>query len=209
MDNSYEMQKRYFTSQLKQFRTKPELNRARIEDCEYYLEMMEEAGSPAEFKKRIQQTGNMVSTARAESYDRYDNRAFTYEELGQERKAEEDRLRLEIIESAENHSELSQKLEEFEQNTELAFNENKAINALGSIINALFHLNTDGADSNDEERSLIKFQTYWKLMNEADPDVSWEKIMTYKPYRDRIIFTDEQMAVLENKFMEVCDGLHS
>jgi len=209
MDNSYEMQKRYFTSQLKQFRTKTELNRARIEDCEYYLEMMEEAGSPAEFKKRIQQTGNMVSTARAESYDRYDNRAFTYEELGQERKAEEDRLRLEIIESAENHSELSQKLEEFEQNTELAFNENKAINALGSIINALFHLNTDGADSNDEERSLIKFQTYWKLMNEADPDVSWEKIMTYKPYRDRIIFTDEQMAVLENKFMEVCDGLHS
>ena len=209
MDNSYEIQKRYFTSQLKQFRTKPELNRARIEDCEYYLEMMEEAGSPAEFKKRIQQTGNMVSTARAESYDRYDNRAFTYEELGQERKAEEDRLRLEIIESAENHSELSQKLEEFEQNTELAFNENKAINALGSIINALFHLNTDGADSNDEERSLIKFQTYWKLMNEADPDVSWEKIMTYKPYRDRIIFTDEQMAVLENKFMEVCDGLHS
>ena len=209
MDNSYEIQKRYFTSQLKQFRTKPELNRARIEDCEYYLEMREEAGSPAEFKKRIQQTGNMVSTARAESYDRYDNRAFTYEELGQERKAEEDRLRLEIIESAENHSELSQKLEEFEQNTELAFNENKAINALGSIINALFHLNTDGADSNDEERSLIKFQTYWKLMNEADPDVSWEKIMTYKPYRDRIIFTDEQMAVLENKFMEVCDGLHS
>jgi predicted RNase H-like nuclease (RuvC/YqgF family) len=209
MIDSFEMQKRYFTSQLKQFRTKPELNRARIKDCEYYLEMLEEAGTPAEFKKRIQQTGNMVSTAKAESYDRYDNRAFIYEELGQERKAEEDRLRLEIIESAGTHSELSQKLEEFEQNTKLSFNENKAINALGSIINALFHLNTDGAGSKDEERSLIRFQTYWKLMNEADPDVSWEKIMTYKPYRDRIIFTDEQMAVLEIKFMEVCDGRHS
>lgn len=209
MENSFEMQRRYFTSQLSQFRTKPALNRSRITDCEYYLEMLEEAGSPSEFKKKIQQTGNMVSTAKAESCDRYDNRAFTYEELGQERKAEEDRLRLEIVESSETHSELSQKLEEFEQNTELSFNENKAINAMNSIINALFHLNTDGAGSNDEERSLIKFQTYWKLMNEADPDVSWEKIMTYKPYRDRIIFTDEQMAALERKFREVCDGRDS
>ena len=209
MIDSFEMQKRYFTSQLKQFRTKIELNRARIKDCEYYLEMMEEAGSPAEFKKRIQQTGNMVSTAKAESYDRYENRAFIYEKLEQERKAEEDRLRLGIIESSETHAELSQKLEDFEQNTKISFNENKAINAMGSIINALFHLNTDAVGSADEERSLMKFQAYWKLMNEADADISWEKIMTYKPYRDRIIFTDEQMAVLEKSFMEVSDGLHS
>lgn len=209
MDNSFEMQKRYFISQLKQFRTKPELNRARIRDCEYYLEMLEEAGTPSEFKKRIQQTGNMVSTAKAEGFDRYDNRAFIYEKLGQERKAEADRLRLEIIESAETHSEFSQKLEDFEQQNNLAFNENKAMNVLSSVINALFHLNTDAKGSGDEKRSLLKFQAYWKLMNEADPDVSWEKIMTYQPYRDRIIFTDEQMEVLKKKFMEVCNGCHS
>lgn len=209
MSNSFEMQKRYFTSQLKQFRIKPELNRARIKDCEYYLEMLEEAGSPGEFKKRIQQTGNMVSTAKAESSDRYENRAFIYDRLEQEGKAEEDRLRLEIIESAETHTELSQKLEDFEQNTELSFNENKAINSLGSVINALFHLNTDAKGSGDEERSLVKFHAYWKLMKEADPQVSWEKIVSYKPYRDRIIFTDEQLAVLEKVFREVCDGRHS
>ncbi len=209
MIDSFEMQKRYFTSQLKQFRTKPELNRARIKDCEYYLEMMEKAGSPAEFKRRVQQTGNMVSASKAEGFDRYDNRAFIYEKLEQERKAEEDRLRLEIIESAATHNELSQKLEEFEQNAKLSFNENKAINSVNSIISALFHLNTDGTGSNDEERSLVKFHTYWKLMKEADPDISWEKIMTYRPYRDRIIFTDEQMAVLEKIFMEVCDGCDS
>ena len=209
MNNSFEMQKRYFTSQMKQFVTKPELNRARIKDCEYYLEMLEEAGSPGEFKKRIQQTGNMVSTAKAESSDRYDNRTFIYEQLEQVKKAEEDRLRLEIIESAGTHSELCEKLENFENQNDLAFNENKAINSLGSVINALFHLNTDAPDSGDEERSLITFQAYWKLMNEADPDVSWEKIMTYRPYRDRIIFTDEQMAVLERQFVEVCDGRDS
>jgi len=209
MGNSFEMQKRYFTSQLKQLGTKPELNRARIKDCEYYLEVLEKAGSPDEFKKRIQQTGNMVSTAKAESYDRYDNRAFIYEELEQEKKAEEDRLRLEIIESAENHTELSQKLEDFEQSTELSFNENKAITSLGSVINAVFHLHTDAKGSADEERSLVKFHAYWKLMREADPHVSWEKIISYKPYRDRIIFTDEQLTVLEKVFREVCDGRNS
>ena len=188
---------------------KPAFNRARIKDCEYYLEMLEEAGSPGEFKTRIQQTGNMVSTAKAEIYDRYDNRAFIYEQLEQKKKTEEDKLRLGIIESAENHIELSQKLEDFEQNTKLSFNENKAITALGSIMNALFHLNTDVPGSNDEERSLIKFQAYWKLMNEADPHVSWEKIISYKPYRDRLIFTDEQLTVLEIVFREVCDGCHS
>ena len=209
MDNSFEMQKRYFTSQLKQFGTKPELNRARIKDCEYYLEMLDETGSPGEFKKSIQQTGNMVSTAKAESFDRYDNRAFIYDSLEQEKKAEEDRLRLEIIESAENHTELSQKLEDFERNTELSFNENKAITSLGSVINAIFHLQTDAKGSGDEERSLVKFHAYWKLMKEADPHVSWEKIVSYKPYRDRIIFTHEQLAVLEKVFREVCDGCHS
>ncbi len=209
MDNSFEMQKRYFTSQLKQFGTEPALNRARIKDCEYYLDMLEEAGSPDEFKTRIQQTGNMVSTAKAESSDRYNNRAFIYEELEQEKKAEEDRLRLEIIESAENHTELSQKLEDFEQNTKLSFNENKAITSLGSVINSIFHLHTDAKGSGDEERSLVKFHAYWKLMKEADPNVSWERIVSYKPYRDRLIFTDEQLTVLEKVFREVCDGCHS
>ena len=209
MIDSFEMQKRYFTSQLKQFRTKPELNRARIQDCEYYLEMLKETDSPGEFKKRIQETGNMVSTAKAESFDRYDNRAFIYDKLGQKRKAEEDRMRLEIIESAENHMELSQKIEEFEQRTRLTFNENKAMNALGSIMNALFHLATDGSGSNDEQRSRAKFNEYWKQIKEADPDVSWKKIMNYTAYRDRIIFTDEQMRKLEKVFGEVHDGRDS
>ena len=209
MGNSFEMQKRYFTSQLKQFGTKPALNRARIKDCEYYLDMVEEAGSPGEFKKRIQQTGNMVSTAKADSSDRYDNRAFIYKELGQERKTEEDRLRLEIIESAETHIELSDNLEKFEQQTDLAYNENKAINSLGSVIYSLACLPTDAKGSNDEERSLVKFHAYWKLMKEADSDISWEKIISYKPYRNRIIFTDEQLTMLEKVFREVCDGCHS
>ncbi len=209
MIDSFEMQKRYFTSQLKQLRSKPELNRARIEDCEFFLKMLEEAGSPAAFLKRIQQSGNMVSTAKAESTDRYGNRAFIYSELGQKNNAEEDARRLKKIESAETHADLSRILENFEQSTKLAFNENKAINCVNSIISAIFHLQTDGTGSNDEERSLTKFQSYWKLMKEADPDVSWEKLMTYQPYRDRIIFTDEQMAVLRRKFLEVCDGCGS
>ena len=206
MIDSFEMQKRYFRAQLEQFRTKPELNGARIKDCEYYLEMLEESDRPLFKRKKVKETGNMVSTAKAEITDRYENRLFIFESLGAERKAHEDRLRLDIVRSAETHQDLSRKLEEFETETKLSFNENKAITALGSVISAVFQLATDGVGSGDETRSLANLKEFWRIMTEADPDASWEKIMTYKPYRDRIIYSDHQMQVLEKIFREVCHG---
>lgn len=206
MIDSFEMQKRYFIAQLEQFRTKPELNKARIKDCEYYLEMLEESGSSSRFMEKIKQTGNMVSTAKADIIDRYENRFFIFESLGEEKKAHEDRLRLEIVRSAETHLELSQKLEEFETETKLSFDESKAISALCSVISAVFQLATDGVGSGEETSSLANVKEYWKMMKEADPGASWEKIMTYKPYRDRIIYSDPQMQILEKIFREVCHG---
>jgi len=203
MIDSFEMQKRYFTSQLKKFERRPAIHRERIADCELYLKMLEEAGSPGEFKRMVQRSGNMISTARADARDRYRNRAAVYEALGQERKALEDRQRLEVIESAETHVQLSRDLEEFEEDTTLGFDENRAMNALGAVIKAIFHLCTDPPGSDDRERSLAEFREYWSQMKEADPEVSWEKIMSYTAYRDRIIFTDGQLEFLEKKFREV------
>jgi hypothetical protein len=206
MVDSFEMQRRYYTAQLEKYRTKPELNRAKIKDCEYYLGMLEESGSSEEFMKRVRETGNMVSSAKAESTDRYRNRLLVFEKLGEQKKAEEDRLRLALIESAENHVELSEKLEKFETETRLSFNENKAITALGTVMSAVFQLATDGAGSADGKRSRANAEAGWKMMREADPEASWEKIISYPPYRDRIIFTDAQLPVLGKIFREVCHG---
>ncbi len=203
MSDTFEMQKRYFTSQLKQFRTRPALNRARISDCEYYIEMLEDTGTLEEFMARIRETGNMVSTAKAESSDRYSNRAFIYEQLGQERKVEADRRRLDLIDAASTHIELAQSLEDFEQDNRLEFLENQAIMAVGSIIRAVFHLATDPPGSGARTRNLANLKAYWKLFAEADPEASWERLLSYRPYRDRIIFTDEQLALLEPVFREV------
>ncbi|MCD6588111.1 MAG: hypothetical protein J7K88_06135 [Candidatus Fermentibacteraceae bacterium] len=206
MADSFEMQRRYYTALLEKYATNPELNRARIKDCEYYLGMMDEAGSSEVFIKRVKETGNMVSTAKAESTDRYENRLFIYEKLGEEKKAEEDRLRLAVIESADSHIELSEKLEKFETEAKLNFNENKAITALGTVVSAVFQLATDGAGSADEKRSRTNAEAGWKMMLEADPEATWEKIVSYPPYRDRIIFADAQLPVLEKIFREVCHG---
>jgi hypothetical protein len=206
MADSFEMQRRYYTAKLEQYRTKPELNTAVIKDCEYYLGMLEESGSSEVFMKRVKETGNMVSSAKAESTDRHRNRLLVFEKLGEQKKAEEDRLRLDLIESAENHVELSEKLEKFETETRLSFNENKAITALGTVMSAVFQLATDGSGSADEKRSRTNAEAGWKMMLEADPEASWEKIVSYPPYRDRIIFTDAQLSVLEKIFREVCHG---
>ncbi len=206
MIDSFEMQKRYFTAQLERFRLRPELHEASIKDCEYYLQMLEETGSPAAFKRKVQQTGNMLSAGKANAVDRYRNRALVYDVLGHEKKALEDRQRLEVIGSATTHAELSSLLEEFEGKTLLGRNENLALNALGSVVSSLFQLCTDPPGSKDRQRNLAVFKEYWKQMREADPEVSWEKIMTHKPYRDRLPLTDFQMSFLGNVFREVCHG---
>ena len=206
MTDDFQMQKRYFTSQLEDFKQRPELHRARIRDCRHYLQMLEEAGGPGEFKRKVQQSGNMLSSAKAEALDRYRNRARIYEALGQERKASEERMRMEAVEAAESHNGLSTALQELEETTDLGFCENKAMNALGPMMTALFHLCTDMPGSEDERRSLATFREYWKQFAEADPEASWERISTYVAYRDRLIFSEGQMEFLERKFREVCNG---
>ena len=206
MIDSFEMQKRYFTAQLEKFSVRPELHSAMISDCEYYLSMLSETGSPGAFKRKVQQTGNMLSTGKANAIDRYRNRALVYDSLGHVMKAEEDRQRIALIESATTQAELSGLLTQFEEETEMGRNENLALNALGSVVSSLFQLCTDPPWSKARTRNLAVFQEYWKQMNSADPSVSWEKIMTHKPYRDRIPFNDRQMAFLEGVFREVCHG---
>lgn len=206
MSDSFEMQKRYFTSRLERYRIEPALNSAKIRDCEYYLEMLEKAGSLGRFMEMIRETGNMVSTAKAEIHDRYVNRAFIYQQLGQERKAEADRRRLELVDAASSHQELAQSLEDFEGKNKLEYMENQAIMAVGSIIKAVFHLATDPPGSAARTRNLANLEAYWKLFSEADTEASWERLISYAPYRDRIIFTDEQLALLEPVFREVHHG---
>lgn len=206
MPDPYEMQKRYFTAQLEKFNEKPELHSDMIKDCEYYLEMLEETGSTRAFKRKISQTGNMLSSAKANALTRYRNRLGVYLALGQEHKAEEERQRIAVVEKANSHGELSSLLEEFESRADIGNKESKALNFLSTVVTAVFQLCTDGSGSKDESRNLIVFREYWKMMKEADPEVSWEKMMVYKPYRDRLFFTDRQMGFLERKFREVENG---
>lgn len=200
------MQKGYFHVRLERFGRRPELHRALIADCHHYLGMLEDAGSPGDFLRMVRRSGNMLSMAKAEVSDRYRNRAAVYRALGQERKEAEDLRRLELIESAETHAELSSALEGFERDASAGFDENRAMNALGPMMEALFSLCTDPPGSGAEELSLSTFREYWKQMREADPEVTWEKISSYDAYRDRLIFTDRQMEVLGGRFQEVAGG---
>jgi hypothetical protein len=206
MTDDFGMQKRYFTSRLEKFRGRPLLHREQIADCQRYILMMDEAGSPETFAGMVRRSGNMVSTAKAEALDRYRNRAAVYRCLGQGMKEAEDIERLNVIGSSGTHVELAGNLNSFEEEAVMTFNENKAMNALASVMDALFHLCTDPPGSGARERSLVKFREYWRQMVEADPGVSWEKLTDYPAYRDRMIFTRRQMSILEKVFREVLDG---
>ncbi len=210
MRDAFEAQKRYFQVQIDQARGRPGLHKNRIQDCQHYLKALDETGSPAAFKSYVQQTGNMLSTGKAEARDRYENRLYLYEKLGSEKKAEADRMRLQAIESANSHQELAQGLETIENKARpLEQQENKAVMAASHVMKAVFHLATDPPGSEARKRSIANLNEYWKQLNEADPDMTWNKLVSYPPYRNRMIFTEAQLEVLKNVIREVKDGRDS
>lgn len=146
----------------------------------------------------------MLSTGKAEAKDRYTNLAVIYDKLGQQKKAEANRRRLEIIDSAATHAELAQQLEEFENKDKLTEQENKAILAASGVWKAVFGLATEPKGTAGYQREKANFATYHKLALETDPEFSWEKLVSYPPYRDRVVYTEQQLELLRPFFEEVC-----
>ncbi len=209
MGDAFEAQKRYFQIQIERAGGRPGIHKNLIADCRHYLKALEEAGSPAAFKEYVQRTGNMLSAGRAEVKDRYENRLALYDALGLEKKARADRMRLAVIDEAKTHRELAQKLEEIEEQTHpLEMAENRAIMAASRVMMALFHLATDPPGSGARKRSLVNLKEYWGQLKDADPGITFERLVSYPPYRNRMIFTDAQIARLGNVLKEVKDGRH-
>jgi hypothetical protein len=206
MSDPMEMQRRYFAARLQRMRTAPGLNRDAIADAERHLATLEETGSPERFMDRVKAEGNMISTSKAEAADRIRNRRRLYEVLGQARKAEMEEKRLAAVEAAATHQELAASLETLETESRLEYRENQAIMTVGSLIQAVFHLATDPPGSDSRRRNLTNLRSYWDLLSQADSGASWEKLITYPPYRDRIIFTDAQLEVLRPVFEEARRG---
>ncbi|MBN1534441.1 MAG: hypothetical protein JXA20_17335 [Spirochaetes bacterium] len=206
MGDAFSALKRYFQVQLDRCGKRPGLHRRKRDDCALYLKVLDDTGSPEAFREYVERTGNMVSTGKAEAADRYDNRAFIYEKLGQTRKVREDRERVAIIEGAETHRDVAEKLEAFERQSKVTMQENSALAAVASVMRAVFHLATDPKGSEAQKRNIANLNAYWKQMKESDPGHSWEQIMTYAPYRDRLPFTDSQMGLLNRALREVKDG---
>ncbi|MBN2079004.1 MAG: hypothetical protein JW838_08555 [Spirochaetes bacterium] len=207
MGDAFEAQKRYFQIQIERAGARPGLHKNAVADCRLYLKALEETGSPAAFREYVQRTGNMLSSGKAEVKDRYENRLALYEALGSEKKARADRMRLAVIDEAKTHRELAQKLEEVEEKARpLEMAENRAIMAASQVMESLFHLATDPPGSGARERSLVNLREYWRQLKEADPGITFERLVSYPPYRNRMIFTDAQIARLGKVLKEVKDG---
>lgn len=207
MDNLLNAQKRYFQVQLDRCRKRPALHKHKIADCEQYLKVLNDSGSLAAFAKYVEETGNMVSSARAEALDRCANRLFLYEKLGLRHRAGAEKLRFAAAEQAKAHRELGEGLTAAEEKAgALEHRESRAILAAVHVVRDLFHLATDPEGSDARKRSLAGFKEYLKQLKEADPEFSWSKLTTYPPYRDRISFSDSQLASLEKTYREVQHG---
>lgn len=206
MSDIMETQKRFFAVQLERARKRPGVQREKIKDCEMYIGVLDGCSTPLEFKQYVQQNANMLSMGKAEAKDRYNNFAFIYEKLGQEKKVRANRERIGIIDRASTHAGLAEALETFETENTLTMEENKAIMGASGVWKAVFRLATEPKGYPGYDLEMNNFHTYRKMALEGDPDFGWEKMVNYPPYRDRVPFTDKQIAMLKPAYEEAANG---
>ena len=89
---------------------------------------------------------------------------------------------MDVINVATTLQELIESLTDFEAQDNLDQMENKAAGTVCSIMNAVLKLAADPRESRERRRNLHFLENSWKELKEADPEASWEKLLSYKPY---------------------------
>lgn len=183
---------RYLELRLAECRTRPELHRHQIPAYEQELERF-----------RAGESSDLFAVTRAESMDRYANLAAIHTALQDQGKLASDRLNLEAAEKATSHADFHQLVGKAAEEGAVQM---RAAQGAASRVRDLFTTLLDyGVQANPEAKQARRatFLATWKQLQQEDPDASWERLTNYPPYRARIPFSDQQLALLQPWFMEV------
>lgn len=189
----------YLEACLKRCQTRPDLNQAQMEAYQKYLEMAGSASSPEEYADQVKASG-MYEIARAESLDRFRNRAELYRKLGDLGSAEAWQAGFEALSKASNHEEVNN---EVSRTTEAVTASAPARGAARDAVEGLFTSLLDWAmQQNPEAKAthLAMVRHHWSMIHKGDPACTWERLVSHPPYRNRIPFSGARLGVIEGWF---------
>jgi len=192
----------YLEANLALCRGRPEIHANQIAAYSRYLEMARSSSSAQEYEQRVKADGDMFEVNRSLALDRYANSVRIHRMMGDDRALRAAFLGLRAAREATGHQDLDAKLTAA---TEEARPLNDAARATtGQIRDLLNNLLDWAMQANPSAKAghLASLRHNWEQVTSRDPDCTFDKLRTYPPYRRRIPFTDEKLALLGRWFEE-------
>ncbi len=194
--------KRYLEARLKECETKPELNRFQIAEYKKYLEMLSSSKDANDYSDKIAFSGDMFSISRAEQLDRYNNMSRLKNAFGDVKSSEAVKICLDAAAASKSHTDLYDKMQTATVKSNESMNVmQQARNQVSTLIQCLITYHICCKSKKASAKKAVK--DAWEGLKKLDPEITWDRMTAYPPFRSIMIFDENRMNVLKTWFKEV------
>lgn len=202
MSDLMKEQKLYLEARLRECETKPELNRNQIAEYRNYLDMLASSKNAAEYADAIASSGDMFSLSQAEQLDRYENSQKIKKIFGDEKGASAEQIRIDAVKQSTGHADLYTQISGVSDSVNERISVSRqAVEQVMNLIGALVYYGTACASRKSERKTGVL--GVWNNLASMDPDITFDKIISYPPYRSVIPFDDARIRRIESWLKEV------
>ncbi len=183
---------RYLELRLAQCEARPGLHQHQIPVLRELIALASSGVTPAEYNRRAH---HLFGLTRAELLDRYDNQQRVFEALGDERMVRATKLSRTSAD-ATNFAELGTFMARaLGQASAVQLAATTAVDSLAPLVISLLHWATEGEP---RKRAALAetIKGLWRAMQHNDPGCSWQRVCTYPPYRNRLPFRADGLALI-------------
>jgi len=195
-------QKLYLEARLRECETSSELNKNQIAEYRKYLDLLASSKDADGYADRIAATGDMFTLSQAEQLDHYENSRRIKELFGDEQGAAAEGVRIDAVQHATGHTDLYDKVTATatSANDMIAMSQ-QAVEQVMNLFTALVIFHTSCAGRKAEKKAGVV--SAWNRLKSLDPEITFEKIMSYPPYRSVLPFDDGRLGKMKDWLGEV------
>jgi hypothetical protein len=188
---------KYLEARLAECLGRPELHKNTSDVYNNYLKIIRER--PQDY---VREAGDMFPVMKGEQLDRNENYLMLYKKFSQKERVEAYTIRAKAVRESTGYGDFYTKNGQAQKETEhLIGLEYKKRELLADIMRRIISWKV----ALDAEKGSCKTKVLglWKSLLELDPDLNWQKLSSFPPYRNSIYYNNGQMSMLENWFREI------
>ena len=187
----------YLKSRLAEGDRRPDLHKHIREVYKQYIKIIQER--PGSYESEV---GDMFAVMKAEQLDRNDNFMALYQKLQHVERVEVYDARKKAVQESTGYGDLYSKTEKARKETEprlsIEYRRRECVQELFQQIVAWRV--AIPAQKNGHKQGALKS---WNNLAGLDPQISWNRLKTWPPYRSCLYYTDEHFRLFEQWFKEI------